>query len=180
MVGKDAAVHDRRVNPRAIYSVNFERDHAVIEQQNITGNHILVQGIECHTDAIDRTVFQPKRAVQEKRFTVFEFNAAVLEPPYTDLRALQVAHESDFTAGFSRGFTQRLRPATMVVCITMGKIQARDIEAGLDHFQERCRLVGRWSQRCDNLRSSSHGRDYCTAARAALTPEQMPVSVRKC
>jgi hypothetical protein len=68
----------------------------------------------------------------------------------------------------------------MVVCITMGKIQTCDIEAGVDHFQESCGLVGRWSKRHDNFRSSSHGRDYCTATRAALTPEQMPVSVRKC
>jgi hypothetical protein len=68
----------------------------------------------------------------------------------------------------------------MVVRIAMGKIQARNIKAGVDHFQEGCGLVGRWSKRHDDFRSSSHGRDYCTATRAALTPEQMPVSVRKC
>jgi hypothetical protein len=122
-----------------------------------------MQRVECNANPFGRTVPGIERRIEKKIGAVTEHGAVFLEAPDADLGALQVTHNADIPTTFERGLTQQLSPAPMLVRLAMRKVDARDIEASLDHLAQYVRVVRRWSQRRNYFCSSQHGRDYCTS-----------------
>ena len=98
MIGKDAAIHHCRVNPASLDLIDLQRNHAIVKQQHIAADDVLVQTVEGNANAFNRAIFESKLAVQEKRCAVREFDTALFKAPHTNFRPLQIGHQADFPA----------------------------------------------------------------------------------
>ncbi len=122
-----------------------------------------MQGLQRHTDALSRAVVQPELTVEKERIAGPQVHAAFLEAHDADLRALQVTQQADIAATFLGSLSQAARPLAMFVRTAVREVQARDVETGHDHLAQCFSSLRRRAQRRDNLGSSPHARDYCTA-----------------
>jgi hypothetical protein len=160
---------------RAFDTIDLKRNHAVVEQQLVSGLEILVQCVEGNTNAVDRAFVISQRAVQKKGSAADQLDVVVPESLDANLGTLQVAHQADIPAALFRRGAQAPCPPPMLVRISVREIQARDIEASADHLAQDLFLVGRRAQRCYYFRPFLHGGDYCTGKAFALA--RLPVSV---
>ena len=97
--------------------------------------------IKCNTNAALAALHHAKRTVQKKRLTVGQCHAVVLESADSNFGSLQITHDADFAAAFLGSGTQDGSPASVIFGVTMGKVQARDIQARFDHTAQRIYVV---------------------------------------
>ncbi len=162
MVGEDPAIDNGRVDPCAFDAVDLQGNHAVVEQQVVARFDVLVQGVQGNADALFGSILETERAVEKKRCAVLQLNGPVPEALHPDFRPLEITQQAHVTLALVRSCEKLFGAATMFGRVTMRKIDACDIEPGIDHFQQRLLVVGRRSQRRHDLGPSVHGGDYCT------------------
>jgi hypothetical protein len=60
----------------------------------------------------------------------------ILEAPNSNLRPLQIPHDSDFALTGSGRYSQGIRSPAVIIGISVRKIQTRNIHAGNNHFAQ--------------------------------------------
>jgi len=65
----------------------------------------------------------------------------ILEASNTNLRSLQISHDSDFALTGSGRYSQRIGSPPVIVGIAMRKIQTRNIQSGINHFAQRFAVI---------------------------------------
>jgi hypothetical protein len=95
-----------------------------------------MQGIEGNSDSILVTVVQSERAIQEEGVAFSQVRAASLEAPHADLRALQIAQQTDIATTRSRGLAEIPGAFAMFIGTTVRKIEARNIQTCFDHLAQ--------------------------------------------
>ena len=116
----------------AFNAVHLERDLPVVQEQDVSRFHIFVQlGIR-NTDTLVVAIVQSQARVKKELRTVLQQRLAVFESLYANLRALQIAHKADFAPALCRCSTQRLDSCPMILLLAVRKIDAGDVQAGID------------------------------------------------
>jgi hypothetical protein len=88
-----------------------------------------MQGIEGNADSILVTIIQSERAIQEEGIAVSQVCAARLEASHADLRALQIAQQTDIATTRGSGLTEIPGSFAMFIGAAVRKIEARNIKA---------------------------------------------------
>jgi hypothetical protein len=149
------------VDASAFDAIDLQGNHAVVEQQDVARLDVLVQRVQGNPDTLLGSIFETERTIEEERCAVLQLHGPFLEPLHPNLRSLEIAQQTHVALALASRLTKLLRAATMLRRLAVRKIDAGDIEPGVDHFPQRLLMVGRRSQRRHDLGPSLHGGDYC-------------------
>jgi hypothetical protein len=136
------------------YPFDLEHDLAVVEEQHVAGPYIARQFLVVETDA---SVFaQFAIGVEHEGIARAQHDFAVLEPADPDLRALQIAHDADRASGLSARLAHHLRAPLVIRSRAMREVHSHDVDSCEKHALERLGIIGRRSERGDDLGTSAH------------------------
>jgi hypothetical protein len=107
------------MHPGSVDVIDLERQLAIIEQQDIACDYVLVKLVVRDSDSGFVTVTVAKARIQEKSITVTQYDAAVTKFSNPDLRSLQITHNADIPTAFAgcMAYTIGSRPLFRFVAV---------------------------------------------------------------
>ena len=93
------------------------------------GRSLYAQPTTCLVAGVDVV-----RGVERERLAVLEVDLLVGEALDADLRTAEVREDADVAARAPRGLVHQVDATTVLFVLAVGEIDARDVEAGADHF----------------------------------------------
>jgi hypothetical protein len=91
------------------------------------------------------------RGIERESLAVLEVDLLVREALDADLGAAEIGEDAHVTAGAARRLVHEIDTTTVFLVFAVGEVDARDIEAGTDHFGHHFDGVGGWAQGRDDL-----------------------------
>ena len=137
-----------------ITRIDVEHDQAVVEQQHVARFQVARQVFVVEADAI--VVAEFALGVEDERLAGNQRDLAVFEFADPDLRALQVGHDGDFTAGLAGRLAHEFGALAVVVGGAVREIEPHHVEPCLNHLQQDFRRTGSRSDGSDNLGGAMH------------------------
>jgi hypothetical protein len=136
--------------------VTFQRDEAVVEQQDVADLHVLGQILVGAADDGFIAGIDVVRGVEREGLAVLQVDLLVGETLDADLGATQVGKDADVAAGPPRGFVHQVDATAVFLVFAMGKVDARHVEADADHFGQHFDGIGGGAKGRDDLRARVH------------------------
>lgn len=149
-----AADLHRCVDLAADHADDVQHDQAVVEQQHVARFQVARQVLVVETGAL--LVAEFAFGVEDERLAGDEHDLAVFKLADPDLRALQVGHDGDFTAGLAGRFAHEFGALAVVVGSAVREIEPHHVQPCPNHLQQDFRRAGSRSDGSDNLGSAMH------------------------
>ena len=155
--GQEPAVRaGARGHAGALYFLHLERDASIVEQQPVARFELVRQvGMRDR----DSTIFAASIGVVQGLEGVY-FAPVDIEWPrensHSDLRALEVRHDRERSADFSRYFSSHPNRASRFLVRTVREVDPDGIHAGVHETAERLGIPRSRSYRADDLGATNH------------------------
>jgi len=157
-VGQRAALGHGAGHARAGHRVDAQRDGAVVEQQGVSGLHVLRQG---HVGTAHFTVVAGvggQRRVEREGLAVVQLDRAMGEAFNPNLRALQIAEDADISTQPQRDLARVADALGVVFSLAVRKVDAKHVDARTNQSFDHTACVGGGPHGGDDLGFSVHAR----------------------
>ncbi len=129
---------------------------AVIQQENVARTAVVDQRLVINAYGRGVASLLVEAGVQHEPLSFLQINLRLGEARDADLRPLQVRQNGDEAPLPLRGLAHEQRPGQVIFGLAVGKVQANNIDAGIDQMLDGLGRIRGRAEGCDYFCSSLH------------------------